>query len=69
MRRILIVGLLIAPFSLIPGHLLAGQSVDIVPDISAVSAGFEISSSDLSRTDLNIRIPAISLMYGIIQQR
>ena len=62
MRRILIVGLLIAPFSLVPGHLFAGQSVEIVSDIDAVSAGFEISSSDLSRTDLNIRIPAISLM-------
>ena len=61
MRRFLVFGLLFTSSLTVPGHLPANQSVQIVPDVSTVTAGFNITSSDLSRTDFSVGIPAISL--------
>jgi hypothetical protein len=45
----------------VPDQIPASQSVQIVSDITTVNAGFDITSSDISRTDMNVQIPAISL--------
>jgi len=41
--------------------IIAEQSVQVVSDISAVQSNFSVISSDLSRTELSVQIPAISL--------